>query len=153
MGHSAMGHRSMGVGSCVKSHHMGGVICSWVTFWGVKYGVTHVIVGSPILRKLANTQSSFFSRNGDEKSTPKISDQSFIRGRQRGMSVPRCLFLKDLEGLTEVCPNGSPEVRHDRNLWIFNIYDSKSFFQGLVHKDMTKPVRQDSPMRRHNLRV
>ena len=26
----------------------------------------------------------------------------FFRGRPRGMSVPKCLFFQDLEGLTEV---------------------------------------------------
>ena len=34
--------------------------------------------------------------------SPKFFRPKFFRGRPRGMSVPKCLFFQDLEGLTEV---------------------------------------------------
>ena len=36
------------------------------------------------------------------KISPKFFRPKFFRGRPRGMSVPKCLFFQDLEGLTEV---------------------------------------------------
>ena len=33
---------------------------------------------------------------------PKFFRPKFFHGRPRGMSVPKCLFFPDLEGLTEV---------------------------------------------------
>ena len=34
--------------------------------------------------------------------SPKFFRPKFFHGRPRGMSVPKCLFFQDLEGLTEV---------------------------------------------------
>ena len=38
----------------------------------------------------------------ERKVSPKFFRPKFFRGRPRGMSVPKCLFFHDLEGLTEV---------------------------------------------------
>ena len=38
----------------------------------------------------------------ERKISPKFSDRSFFRGRPRGMSMSKCVFFQDLEGLTEV---------------------------------------------------
>ena len=39
----------------------------------------------------------------ERKICPKfLQTESFLHGRPRAMSVPRCLFSQDLEGLTEV---------------------------------------------------
>ena len=39
---------------------------------------------------------------GHGKSARSLSRPKFFHGRLRGMSVPKCLFFQDLEGLTEV---------------------------------------------------
>ena len=38
----------------------------------------------------------------ERKISPKFFGPKFFHGRPRGMSVPKCLFFQDLEGLTEV---------------------------------------------------
>ena len=38
----------------------------------------------------------------ERKISPKFFRPKFFHGRPRGMSVPKCLFFQDLEGLTEV---------------------------------------------------
>ena len=38
----------------------------------------------------------------ERKISPKFFRPKFFSGRPRGMSVPKCLFFQDLEGLTEV---------------------------------------------------
>ena len=38
----------------------------------------------------------------ERKISPKFFRPKFFHGRPRGMSVPKCLFSQDLEGLTEV---------------------------------------------------
>ena len=40
--------------------------------------------------------------NRERKISPKFFRPKFFHGRPRGMSVPKCLFFQDLEGLTEV---------------------------------------------------
>ena len=40
--------------------------------------------------------------NRERKFSPKFFRPKFFHGRPRGMSVPKCLFFQDLEGLTEV---------------------------------------------------
>ena len=42
------------------------------------------------------------AKNRERKISPKFFRPKFLHGRPRGMSVPRCLFFQDLEGLTEV---------------------------------------------------
>ena len=48
--------------------------------------------------------SSGFSRGKtrERKISPKFFRPKFLHGCPRGMSVPKCLFFQDLEGLTEV---------------------------------------------------
>ena len=45
---------------------------------------------------------SRWSYDRERKISPKFFRPKFFRGRPRGMSVPKCLFSQDLEGLTEV---------------------------------------------------
>ena len=42
------------------------------------------------------------SKDRERKISPKFFRPKFFLGRPRGMSVPKCLFFQDLEGLTEV---------------------------------------------------
>ena len=42
------------------------------------------------------------NKTRERKISPKFFRPKFCRGRPRGMSVPKCLFFPDLEGLTEV---------------------------------------------------
>ena len=42
------------------------------------------------------------STQRERKISPKFFWPKFFHGRPRGMSVPKCLFFQDLEGLTEV---------------------------------------------------
>ena len=54
VGSCMMGH-AMGEVMCVKGHRMGGVMCSWVITW--VYGVTHLIMGPPILGRAPYVQT------------------------------------------------------------------------------------------------
>ena len=40
--------------------------------------------------------------NRERKISPKFFRPKFFHGRPRGMSVPKCFFFQNLEGLTEV---------------------------------------------------
>ena len=52
---------------------------------------------------LASTLKSFLQLGPRErKISPKFFRPKFFHGRPRGMSVPKCFFFQDLEGLTEV---------------------------------------------------
>ena len=43
-----------------------------------------------------------FPKDRERIISPKFFRPKFFHGRPRGMSVPKCLFFQDLEGLTEV---------------------------------------------------
>ena len=49
-----------------------------------------------------NLRSRFRIPVAQRKISPKFFRPKFFRGRPRGMSMPKCLFFQDLEGLTEV---------------------------------------------------
>ena len=57
-----------------------------------------------VLDQQQESQTSAFPENcrssSEQEVIPKSFRQKFCRGRPRGMSVPECLFLQDLEGLT-----------------------------------------------------
>ena len=66
-----------------------------------------------LLRPLPTTfgNSHFRAAVRERKISPKFFRPKFFHGRPRRMSVPKCLFFQDFEGLTEVlagCPQGYP---------------------------------------------
>ena len=63
--------------------------------------MVRIVAGSGEMRTRAG--SPFPSPKVKErKISPKFFRPKFFRGRPRGMSVPKCLFFQDLEGLNEV---------------------------------------------------
>ena len=63
-----MGHAMGGV-MCVKGHHMGGVMRAWVITWVRScMGVTHLIMGPPILGR-----GSQRAPNPPEFAQPRLS--------------------------------------------------------------------------------
>ena len=67
---------------------------------GSQKGLTEGVLGSGVRRVPYFSCGCDVIRN--KKNGPKFFRPKFLRGRPRGMSVPKCLFFQDLEGLTEV---------------------------------------------------
>ena len=59
-------------------------------------------IDSEVVKSSVAEHANFEDILRERKISPKFFRPKFLHGRPRGMSVPKCLFFQDLEGLAEV---------------------------------------------------